>query len=121
MYNTAQQAELKTLITSQFEKLGEHLAKPMEPGDTIYVFDDLPAWLGEGLEHRFVVLSPGGKDDPSGTFLACMDVHFGDYHRRMELVAGSREKLHEFATVNPPIVPICEAIYELMAMEKAGR
>lgn len=121
MYTPAQQAELKALISGQMQKLGEHLSKPMEPGDTIYVFNDLPRWLGEGLELRFVVLSPQGKNDPSGEFLVCMEVHFGGYHRRMELVAGNRETLHQFATINPPIVPLCEAIYELMAMEQAGK
>ncbi|QOV91913.1 hypothetical protein [Humisphaera borealis] len=129
MYDAAQQAELQSLIEGQMRMLGEHLSRPMEPGDTIYVFKDLPAWLGDRLEHRFVVHSQDGPADAPANaaadapprFLACMDVHFGDYHRRMELVAGTREALHQFATVNPPIGPLCQAVYEVIAMERGGK
>lgn len=118
MFNHAQQAELQAFVAGQMHTLGEHLSKPMEPGDTIFVFKELPAWLGEGLEHRFFVESAPGPADAPARFLISMDVVFGDYHRRMQLVAGTREELHQFATVNPPVVPLCEAICEVVAMER---
>lgn len=116
MYTDAQRGELTALIAEQFAKLGEQLSQPMQPGDSAFVTHSLPPWLGQNMELRFNVLSRSGD----GRFLLRMDVDFGRYHREMELISGTPPTLHDFATNNPPSRQVCDAIMELMAMERAN-
>ena len=121
MYTAEQSDELTTLIDEQFAKLGQQLSLPIEPGDSVFVTKELPAWLGANLEYRLNVQWQAGEAEVDGRFVLSMDVDFGNYHRRMELTSGSSDELEQFATQNPPSRQISEAIFELMAMERAGQ
>lgn len=115
MPTQTQHPELAAFIEGQLSRLARQLA---EPADSIFVVDSMPASLGAGLEQRFVVARLHPESPQS---LLCMDVDFGKYHRRMELVTGSREQLLAFATESPPIDALCQAILELLAIERIDK
>ena len=117
MYTDPQRDELTGLIAEQFSKLGQQLSHDMQPGDSLFVTGSLPDWVGPGMELRFNVLSRSAD----GHFVLRMDVDFGRYHREMELISGRRETLHDFATKSPPSRQVCQAIVELMAMERTDK
>jgi hypothetical protein len=121
MYSTEQLDALGALIEEQFQKLAGQLSEPLGAGDSCFVTTPLPTWLREGLEFILAVrwMEPqGGRE---GAFLLSMDVHFGDYYRRMELTSGTDAALRAFASEAPPARNIAMAIMDLMAMERDGR
>ena len=113
-------AELTQFFTARFETLGARVRSPLERGDSCFVVEPLPEWLGPGLTLRLDVLPVASHPDESPRFLIAMVVDFGKYHRRMELTSGDLASIRAFAVPDGKCGALADAILELMRMERAG-
>lgn len=113
-------AELTRFFVARFETLGAQLDDTMEHGDSCFVVEALPEWLGPGLTLRLDVVPLAGDPADPARFLLAMVVDFGRYHRRMELTSGDVAALRAFAVPGGTCGALASAVLELMDMERRG-
>lgn len=121
MYNTEQLGELTAFLQGQMVRLAALVSEPLEPGDSVFVTEEMPSWMGAGMECllqvRWVASDPEAGGD-QGVFLLSMQVNFPGYYRRMELTQGGLEEVRGF--VGNAEIPhhLALAINDLMGMER---
>lgn len=113
-------AELTQFFVAQLTTLGRQLSDPFERGDSCFVVEALPPWLGSGLSMRLDVLPMDDAADGTARFLVAMIVDFGTYHRRMDLTAGDISSVRAFAEPDGKCGHLATAVLELMDMERSG-
>lgn len=113
-------AELTQFFVAHLTTLGRQLRDPFERGDSCFVVEALPQWLGSDLTLRLDVLPMDDAPDGTARFLVAMIVDFGTYHRRMELTAGDIASVRAFAEPDGKCGHLATAVLELMDMERAA-
>lgn len=121
MYNTEQLGELTAFLQGQMVRLAAQLSEPLEPGDSVFVTEEMPSWMGAGMEYllqvRWVASDPDAGGD-EGAFKLSMQVNFPGYYRRMDLIQGGLEEVRGFAGNAEISHQLALAINDLMRMER---
>lgn len=112
--------ELTAFFTARFATLRAQLRDPFDRGDSCFVVEALPSWLGPDLTLRLDVRPSGSATEEPPRFLLTMVVDFGRYHRDMQLVTGDLETLRAFAADEGKDGALADAVLDLMEMERGG-
>ncbi|MFO0629877.1 MAG: hypothetical protein U0325_30190 [Polyangiales bacterium] len=113
-------ADLTRFFAARFDTLAAQLRAPLDRGDSCFVVEALPTWLGPDLTLRLDLLPSGDPDAEPPRFALTMVVDFGRYHRSMQLIAGPLDTHRAFAADVSKDGQLASAILELMKMERSA-